>query len=75
MTTLSTRTAKTPLPVGEFLFSRVYDVSIIKESAMFVYALLLIVLLPIAFLSSSLEDLFSSEELTEMGIHLENAEA
>jgi hypothetical protein len=42
---------------------------------MFVHALLLIVLLPIAFLSSSLEDLFSPEELTEMGIHPENTEA
>jgi hypothetical protein len=37
---------------------------------MFAYALILIVVLPVAFLSSTVESLFSPDELTEMGIHL-----
>jgi hypothetical protein len=39
---------------------------------MFAYAFLLILLLPVAFLSSTVEGLFSIEQLTEMGIRLED---
>jgi len=39
---------------------------------MFAYALIFILLLPITFLIATLEDLFSPDELTEMGIQLEN---
>jgi hypothetical protein len=37
---------------------------------MFAYALILIVVLPVAFLSSTVESLFSQDELTEMGVCL-----
>lgn len=37
---------------------------------MITYILLLLFLLPFAFLSSTIEGLFSPEELSEMGIHL-----
>lgn len=37
---------------------------------MFTYALILILVLPVAFLSSTVESLFSPDELTEMGIRL-----
>jgi len=42
---------------------------------MFAYILILILLLPVAFLSSTLENLFSPDELTEMGIRLKNSRA
>ena len=42
---------------------------------MIAYALILIVLLPVAFLSLTVESLFSPDELTEMGIRLGNQQA
>jgi len=42
---------------------------------MLAYILILILLLPVAFLSATLENLFSPDELTEMGIRLENPRA
>ncbi|HSL43486.1 MAG TPA: hypothetical protein VK897_08640 [Anaerolineales bacterium] len=42
---------------------------------MFAYAVLFILLLPVMFLSSTVESLFSTDELTEMGIRLENPQA
>lgn len=42
---------------------------------MFAYVLILILVLPVAFLSSALESFFSPDELTEMGIHLGNQQA
>jgi len=42
---------------------------------MLAYILVLILILPVAFLSSTLENLFSPDELTEMGIRLENPRA
>ena len=42
---------------------------------MFAYALILIVVLPVAFLSSTVESLFSPEELTDMGIRLGSQQA
>ena len=42
---------------------------------MLAYALILILLLPITFLSSTIENLFSPEELNEMGIRLEVQQA
>jgi len=39
------------------------------------YLLILLLLLPLTFLSSALEGLFSPAELTEMGIRLENPQA
>jgi hypothetical protein len=39
---------------------------------MFAYIMTLILLLPVMFLSAAVESYFSTEELTEMGIHLEN---
>jgi hypothetical protein len=39
---------------------------------MFAYTLILILLLSLAFLSSMIENLFSVEELSEMGIRLGN---
>lgn len=39
---------------------------------MFAYILILVPWLVLTFLSSTVESLFSSEELTEMGICLEN---
>ena len=42
---------------------------------MFIYALVLILLLPIVFLATTLEILFSPDELAEMGICLENPHA
>jgi hypothetical protein len=42
---------------------------------MFAYALILILVLPFAFLSSTVESLFSSDELTDMGIRLGNQQA
>jgi hypothetical protein len=38
---------------------------------MLAYALLLILLVPLTFLSANLENLFSPDELTAMGIRLE----
>lgn len=40
---------------------------------MIAYLTLLILLLPVIFLSSAMESLFSTDELTEMGIRLEDA--
>jgi hypothetical protein len=40
---------------------------------MFAYALILILVLPVAFLSATVESLFSTEELTEMGIRIGNS--
>jgi hypothetical protein len=45
------------------------------ETLMFACALILILLLPVAFLSTTIEILFSPEELSEMGVHLENSRA
>ena len=42
---------------------------------MFAYALILILLLPIAFLPLILEIFFSPDELTEMGIRLDTQQA
>lgn len=42
---------------------------------MFAYALILILLLPITLVSSTLESLFSANELTEMGIRLKPGRA
>jgi hypothetical protein len=42
---------------------------------MLAYALILIFVLPFAFLSSTVESLFSPDELIEMGIRLENQPA
>ena len=42
---------------------------------MFAYALILILVLPIAFLSSTIESLFSPDELTEMGIRIGSSQA
>ena len=42
---------------------------------MFTYALILILLLPLTLLSSTIEGLFSSDELTEMGVRLGNPQA
>ena len=42
---------------------------------MFAYVVLLIVLLPVMFFSATIESFFSSDELTEMGIRLENPQA
>ncbi len=42
---------------------------------MFAYALIFIVLLPITFLSSAIETIFSPEDLIEMGIRLESQPA
>ena len=39
---------------------------------MFACALIFLLLLPITFLIATIEDLFSPDELTEMGIQLEN---
>jgi len=39
---------------------------------MFACVLIFMLLLPITFLIANLEDLFSPDELTEMGIQLEN---
>jgi hypothetical protein len=39
---------------------------------MLTYILVLILLLPVTFLSVALENLFSPEERNAMGIHLEN---
>ena len=39
---------------------------------MFAYAVILILVVPVAFLSSIIESLFSPDELTEMGIRLAN---
>jgi hypothetical protein len=39
---------------------------------MFAYAFILILLLPLTFLSSTIEGLFSPAELTEMGIRIES---
>ena len=41
---------------------------------MFIYVLVLILLLPVTFLSSALESLFTPEELTEMGIRLRSSQ-
>jgi len=42
---------------------------------MFAYTLLLVFLLPLTFLCSTIETLFSPEELREMGIHIERQQA
>ncbi len=42
---------------------------------MFISILILILLLPFAFLPLALDMFFSSDELSEMGIYLENSEA
>jgi hypothetical protein len=42
---------------------------------MLAYVLLLILLVPLTFLSAALENLFSPDELTAMGIHLETPQA
>jgi hypothetical protein len=42
---------------------------------MFAYVLILFLLLPLTFLLSTLESLFSPDELSEMGIWLENTTA
>jgi hypothetical protein len=42
---------------------------------MFAYAVILILVVPVAFLSSTIECLFSPDELTEMGIHLGGQQA
>jgi hypothetical protein len=42
---------------------------------MFAYTLILILVLPVAFLSSTVESLFSTDELNEMGIRLGNQQA
>jgi hypothetical protein len=67
------------IQVSTSLLSRAIDFCmknsfIRKEVAMFAYALLLIVVLPVAFLSSTIESLFSPDELTEMGIHIRNSQ-
>jgi hypothetical protein len=41
---------------------------------MFTYAFILILLLPVAFLCSTIEGLFSPDELTEMGIRLRSSQ-
>ena len=41
---------------------------------MFTYAFILILLLPVAFLCSTIEGLFSPDEWTEMGIHLRSSQ-
>jgi hypothetical protein len=38
---------------------------------MLVYAVILILVVPVAFLTSTLDSLFSPDELTDMGIRLE----
>jgi hypothetical protein len=45
------------------------------ETTMFISMLILILLLPFTFLSLALDTFFSSAELSEMGISLENSEA
>jgi hypothetical protein len=42
---------------------------------MFAYAVILILVVPVAFLSSTIESLFSPDELTEMGIRLGGQQA
>jgi hypothetical protein len=42
---------------------------------MFISALILILLLPVALLPLTLEGFFSASELTEMGIRLEQSQA
>lgn len=42
---------------------------------MFAYTLILILLLPLMFLSSTVETIFSFDELSEMGVRLENSAA
>jgi hypothetical protein len=42
---------------------------------MFISILILILLMPFAFLPLALDMFFSSDELSEMGIYLENSEA
>lgn len=39
---------------------------------MFAYTIILILLLPLTFLASTVESIFSPDELHEMGIRLEN---
>lgn len=39
---------------------------------MFAYALILILVLPVTFMTVTVENSFSAEELNEMGIQLEN---
>ena len=41
---------------------------------MFAYIVILILWLPVLFFTSTLESLFSTDELTEMGIRLEDPE-
>lgn len=41
---------------------------------MFAYAFILMLVLPVAFLSSTVESLFSPDELTEMGIRIGNSQ-
>jgi hypothetical protein len=42
---------------------------------MFAYTFILILVLPVTFLSSAVESLFSADELKEMGIRLGNQQA
>jgi hypothetical protein len=45
------------------------------ETTMFISILILILLTPFTFLLLALDTFFSSDELSEMGIYLENSEA
>lgn len=42
---------------------------------MFAYALILVLVLPVTFFSSTVESLFSPDELTEMGIRIGSRQA
>jgi hypothetical protein len=59
---------------GSFYFQKDKMETIRKEIVMFAYAFILILLLPVAFLCSTIEGLFSPDELTQMGIRIRSSQ-